>query len=139
MSFEDIEADYEANSKIIDRLNKLTSEFFEIIPVKEYRNQIAKIIIEKHELNKYSKIINVLKNVEQVSRLLLGALYRQAGINPIQYIYESIGTKIAYLEDKDPETKLIKKLICSTANGRTFSKLKLFKVWRREEIESYKD
>jgi predicted DNA-binding WGR domain protein len=38
ISFEDIEADYEANSKIIDRLNKLTSEFFEIVPVKEYRN-----------------------------------------------------------------------------------------------------
>ena len=37
-SLEDIEADYEANSKIIDKLNKLTSEFFEIVPVKEYRN-----------------------------------------------------------------------------------------------------
>lgn len=93
-SFEDIEADYEANAKIVDKLNKLTSEFFEIVPVKEYRNQIAKIIIEKHELLKYTKIINVLKNVEKVSRLLLGALYRQMEIHPVQYIYESIGAKI---------------------------------------------
>lgn len=75
-SFEEIEADYEANSKIIDRLNKLTSQFFEIVPVKEYRNQIAKVIIEKHEVTKYTKIIDVLKNVEKVSQLLLGALYR---------------------------------------------------------------
>lgn len=133
-SFEDIEADYEANSKIVDKLNKLTSEFFEIVPVKEYRNQIAKIIIEKHELLKYTKIINVLKNVERVSRLLLGALYRQMEIHPVQYIYESIGAKIQAMDDKDPETKLLKKLICHTGNNRNFSKLRLYKVWRRDEI-----
>ncbi len=82
-SFENIEADYEANAKIIDRLNQLTSEFFEIVPVSEYKNQLAKIIIEKHELVKYTKIIDVLKNVERVSRMLLGALYRQMEIQPV--------------------------------------------------------
>jgi hypothetical protein len=54
----------------------------------------------------------VLKNVERVSRMLLGALYRQMEIHPVQYIYEAVGTKIVAMEDKDPETKLLKKMIC---------------------------
>lgn len=37
-NLDEIEADYEANNKIVDKLNKLTSQFFEIVPVKEYRN-----------------------------------------------------------------------------------------------------
>jgi poly [ADP-ribose] polymerase len=41
------------------------------------------------------------------------------------------------MEDKDPETKLIKKLICTTANARNFNRLKLFKCWRRDEISSF--
>ena len=57
----------------------------------------------------------------------------------MQYVYESIGAKVSYMEDKDPETKLIKKLICFTSNGRNFERLKLFKVWRRNEIQSFKD
>ncbi len=61
---------------------------------------------------KYTKIIDVLKNVERVSRMLLGALYRQMEIHPVQYIYEAVGTKIVAMEDKDPETKLLKKMIC---------------------------
>jgi hypothetical protein len=52
-------------------------------------------------------MINLLKNVERVSRLLLGALYRQMQINPIQYIYEPLGTKIKAMDELDPEMRLI--------------------------------
>ena len=37
-SFDNIEAQYETNAKVVDRLNQLTSEFFEIVPVSEYKN-----------------------------------------------------------------------------------------------------
>jgi hypothetical protein len=58
-------------------------------------------------------------------------------IHPVQYIYEAVGTKIVAMEDKDPETKLLKKMICQTGNNRFFDKLRLFKVWRRDEIASF--
>jgi len=58
-------------------------------------------------------------------------------IHPVQYIYEAVGTKIVAMEDKDPETKLLKKMICQTCNNRFFDKLRLFKVWRRDEIASF--
>lgn len=41
------------------------------------------------------------------------------------------------MDDKDPETKLLKKLICHTGNSRYFEKLRLFKVWRRDEIAQF--
>ena len=133
-----VEADYEENAKISESLSRLSSEFFELIPMKEQRNQITQVIYEIHSLNKYLNVISSLKNVERVSRLLLGALYRQMQINPIQYIYEHMGTKIVAMDEQDPELKLIQKLVVNTSQNRVFTKLKVFKVWRHDEIEEFK-
>ena len=97
-----VDADYEANQKLGERLSKLSSQFFELIPMKEQRNQITMVIYDQHSLNTHFEKINLLKNVERVSRLLLGALYRQMQINPIQYIYEHLGTKIKAMDELDP-------------------------------------
>ena len=133
-----VDADYEANQKLGERLSKLSSQFFELIPMKEQRNQITMVIYDQHSLNTHFEKINLLKNVERVSRLLLGALYRQMQINPIQYIYEHLGTKIKAMDELDPEMKLIQKLVCNTSQARSFESLKIFKVWRQDEVEEFK-
>ena len=45
-SFAMVEADYEENQKISEKLSKLSSEFFELVPSKEQRNQITRVIYD---------------------------------------------------------------------------------------------
>jgi len=42
------------------------------------------------------------------------------------------------MDDRDPESRLLKKMVCYTSNGRNFEKLKIFKVWRRDEVKNFK-
>lgn len=38
--------------------------------------------------------LDYLTNIEFSSRLLLGALYRQKQVNPVDYVYDALRTKI---------------------------------------------
>ena len=83
-----------------------------------------------------------LVNVELTSRVLLGALFRQYTINPIQYIYNSMGIKISPMEEGDPECDLVRAYCLNTATTldggpNPIKRIRIFKIERRGEQEKF--
>lgn len=73
---------------------------------------------------------------------MLGALYKQKIVNPTDYIYDSLQTKISLMQSGTPEFELIKQYMQSTASNnldfKKCQKFNLFKVERKGEGDRYK-
>ena len=74
--------------------------------------------------------------------MLLAALYRQYTLNPMQYIYASMGVRITPLEEGDPECDLIRAYCLNTASspangGVGVKRIKIFKIERKGEPERF--
>jgi hypothetical protein len=78
----------------------------------------------------------MLLNVEFSSRILLGALYHQYNVNPIEYIYDCMAAKIFSLSAKDPETQLIINY-CKNTAGSDLKNIRIFKIERKGEAERF--
>lgn len=71
--------------------------------------------------------------------MLLGALYRQPQVNPVDYIKDCLQIQIKALEEGDPEFDLVYEYIRNTSNQNVnlFKKFNLFKIERRGEGERF--
>ena len=59
-------------------------------------------------------MLDSLRSVEIASRILMGALYREKVVNPVDYIYAALQTRIELMQSGDPECELIRKFVAST-------------------------
>jgi poly [ADP-ribose] polymerase 2/3/4 len=87
-------------------------------------------------VSRMSELIGMLLNVEFSSRLLLGALYRQYDVNPIEYIYDCMASKIMLMNPTDPETILIRNY-CQNTAAQDLTNLRVFKIERKGEAEKF--
>ena len=78
-----------------------------------------------------------LVNIEYTSRMLLAALYRQYTMHPIQYIYNSMETKITPMEEGDPECDMVRAYCLNTGKDCDIKGLRIFKVERKGEVETF--
>jgi len=107
-----------------------------LIPFKESETRLASPIKDVNEIKRNSDMLELLMNVEFSSRILLGALYRQYEVNPIDYIYECMAAKIMAMSNKDPETILIRNY-CENTAGKDLKNIKVFKIERKGEAERF--
>lgn len=103
-----LNADYDAVGAANSKISKISSEFYQIIPKNEHKDDLIKPINSLQNLKNVYDMLDSLSNIEFSSRLLLGALYRQYQYNPINYIYENMGVRIQALSKGDPECDLIR-------------------------------
>jgi hypothetical protein len=84
-----------------------------------------------------------LTNIEFASKILLGALYRQKEVNPIDYVHNALNLLIDPLDNEGPEFEVIRTYIDNTRNqiGNFYNHLKdyevanIFKIQRKGEAE----
>jgi hypothetical protein len=117
-------------------IGELSSKYFELIPFKESETRLASPIKDVNEVKRMSEMLELLMNVEFSSRILLGALYRQYEVNPIDYIYECMAAKIMAMNNKDPETILIRNY-CENTAGQDLKNIRIFKIERKGEAERF--
>jgi hypothetical protein len=71
----------------------------------------------ENELNK----IAVMYDFEHITKLLFGALYRIKEVNPFDYCYNALRTKLKVVEEDSDEFKLIVRYynnsLCKTNQG----------------------
>lgn len=71
---------------------------------------------------------------------MLGALYRQTAVNPMDYVLDSIQTHIQPLAPSSPEGHLIYRYVLDTSTlDQQKNKLTIFKVQRKGEGERYRN
>ena len=136
-------ADINEVSQTMEHLAKLSSQFYELIPMAEQKDEVVAPIANPHQLQNLYQKMDQLVNVEFSSRVLLGALHRQYEMHPIEYIYNSLGVKITPMREGDPECDLVRAYCLNTANSpeypaqQTFKRLRVYKVERRGEPERF--
>lgn len=127
---------FEEKQQLAETLGELSSKYFELIPLKENQNQVAAPIRNVNFLKRQSELIETLLNVEFSCRILLGALYRQYTVNPIEYIYDCMAAKIISMSSKEPETQLIIDY-CKNTAAKDLKNIKIFKIERKGEAERF--
>ena len=135
-------ADTNEVSRVMGNLADLASKFYQLIPQKEGENETVKPMKNTQELQQQYVKLDQLVNIEFTSRMLLAALYRQYTLNPMQYIYASMGVRITPLEEGDPECDLIRAYCLNTASspangGVGVKRIKIFKIERKGEPERF--
>ena len=107
-------ADLEALQAVREKQTELSSRFYELIPLSKYKNQIAPPLNSVHAIKTMYDDLSHLSNIEHASKLLLGALYRQMEINPVDYIFQSLASKVEYVSESYKEHDLLHQYIKNT-------------------------
>ena len=71
-----IKADLAKLTEVKERISELTSRFYELIPLTQYKNQIAPPLNNHHVIKTQYDNLENLTNIEFASKILLGALYK---------------------------------------------------------------
>ena len=83
--------------------------------------------------------LDSLTNIEFASKVLIGALYRQVEMHPIDYIYNAINAKIEHISSSTAEYEVIEKYVKTTTTDAQINfdthKLKVFRIDRKGEAE----
>ena len=70
-----------------------------------------------------------LTNIEYAAKMLLGALYRQDEMNPIDYVHNAVNMLIEPMDSESPEYEVIKTHIDNTRTNReSYDIANIFKV-----------
>jgi len=76
ISAQGMQADLGALATTREKISELSSRYYELIPLAAYKNQIAPRLSNLHMLKQRFDELDALTNIEQASKVLLGALYR---------------------------------------------------------------
>lgn len=133
------DANYDLVQELRVKISDLSSKYFELIPLAENKDQITRPIDNQHMLSQQYTKLELLTEVEFSSRVLLGALFRQMQVNPVDYVHDALQTQITPMIKGDAEFELIAAFISNTCNQDVskFKQFNLFKIERKGEGERF--
>ena len=132
------------NQKLVECSQKIydyTSRFYELVPKKGYEQTKIVPLDNLNSIENELNFIEQLVYVEKTCKILLGALYRQNEINPLDYCYNSISCQMRKLPFESPEYKCLKEYIQMSHKVVNFEKVfNIYSVDRKEEnLDKYKN
>ncbi|CAL1535690.1 unnamed protein product [Lymnaea stagnalis] len=124
----EVQAEYQSNC---EEIAKLTNEYYHLIPIYGFEDETIQPISEKKMLREHTKLLADLMDLQVANNILLGANFRKAEINPMDYIYSSLECRIQPLLEEDPEAQFILTNIHATVPSANINRI--FKVSREGE------
>jgi hypothetical protein len=85
-----IKADFDKVMEVKSKILDLSSKFYQIIPLSQYKDAIAPPITSAMQIREHFHNIEQLLNIEYASKMLLGALKMQYKVNPVDYIHNCL-------------------------------------------------
>ncbi|XP_041358942.1 poly [ADP-ribose] polymerase tankyrase-like [Gigantopelta aegis] len=122
---EEATSKYQSNC---EKIAALSSEYFQIIPQKSYAFERILPLDRVNEFKKQMTLVSNLLDFEVASKMLLGAMYRKEEINPLDYIYQTMGCKLELLKEDDWESQYILKYMYSTTKSYQHSVEAIYRV-----------
>jgi ankyrin repeat protein/predicted DNA-binding WGR domain protein len=93
--------------QVAEELNKLTNEFYELIPTEDYEKETIPAITKTSKLGNLQKMIKDLIHFEIVVKLIGASTFNQYRLNPIDYIYNTLDVKMMRVQPTTDEFKII--------------------------------
>jgi hypothetical protein len=137
-----MQADYEALTLVREKISNQSSRYYELVPQARYKDSIAPPLNNQHMLKQAFENLDNLSNIERASKMLLGALFRQKEMHPIDYLHKALNIDMSFLNPNTNEYAALFKYIENTHQGSiNFKTLKInfFKIERKGEAENYQD
>ena len=91
-----------------EELTKLTSEFYELIPSSQYKQQAIPPVCNKWQLQNLNRIISDLFYFEIVIKLVGAATYNIGRLNPIDYCFNCLDFKMLRLDAESEEFQVLR-------------------------------
>ncbi|XP_038075210.1 poly [ADP-ribose] polymerase tankyrase-like [Patiria miniata] len=108
-------ADVEKHQAIMEEVCDLSNEYFELIPNLNFAHDKISPLTDTNQLNTHIRNLDILLDLATTNMILLGAQYRVKEINPLDYIYQSLGCQIRLMKEDDQETQLLLQYIHKTS------------------------
>jgi hypothetical protein len=95
--------DYELIQELRTKISNESSKYFELIPLTDKNSDtkisysLARPIDNKNLFSLHYNKLELLTSIEYSSRVLLGALFRQMQVNPVDYVLDCLQTRISLL------------------------------------------
>lgn len=123
--------EYQSNC---EKIATLTNEFYHLVPVGGFEYESIRPIRDKKVLKEHFRLVSDLMDMEVASKILLGSQHRIKEMNPLDYIYRSIGCRIQPLNESDNDTQYILTYINASGHGSRVNAV--YKVSRPGEAET---
>ena len=117
--------------KLRETIALKSSRYFELIPSKNYQENMIIPIDNENSLKQNLGIIESLIDFEVSAKILLSAHFNIKAINPLDYIYNGLGIRMMSLETEDPEYKIIWRYINNSHKIRPKFVKNIFALERR--------
>jgi ankyrin repeat protein/predicted DNA-binding WGR domain protein len=114
-----------------NQIYDLSSQFLELVPVTHLKGEFKLAILTEQEVNNMMNLLNSLMNIEHASKMMLGALYNQTTINPLDYTYKALRTQLKVLPSSSPEYDMIEEYIHKSSTD--YEIVNMFKIHRKDE------
>ncbi|XP_067678954.1 poly [ADP-ribose] polymerase tankyrase-like isoform X2 [Haliotis asinina] len=99
---------YQANCV---EIAKLSNEYYQVIPQAGFAYEKIRPLDQLNDLKKQILLVSNLLDYEVASKMLLGAMYREKEVNPLDYVYQSVGCKLQLLSEDAVESQYILRYI----------------------------
>jgi len=100
--------------KAYEALSKASSEFYELMPKGD---DIVRPFENDNDFKLAYDLIRELRDLTVSKQLLLGARHRQASMNPMDYVYGSLGVSFRPLENDSFERRCLLQYVDNTSDG----------------------
>lgn len=90
-----------------EQVSELSSEFYYLVPLQGYAYESLEPLRERHQVEQFIDRLTQLLELQYVGGILLGAQHRIKEMNPLDYIYRAIKTRIQMLPQDSQECDAI--------------------------------
>ncbi|XP_054722688.1 LOW QUALITY PROTEIN: uncharacterized protein LOC129232581 [Uloborus diversus] len=125
--------------ELMHKIVKLSEEFYQILPVFGYQYEKLCPLFSAPDVQSKLVLIHNLLHIGLSSQLLLGSSQHSSVINPVDYVYRSIGCNLKQLNKDSQEAQMILQYIHNTSLHRKPKVQSVFAVnlpAQREKFES---
>lgn len=134
------EANPENELSFMESVLKPSEEFYALIPVYGFSKEKLKPMFTIDDLREKQKVIHKMIHLEFAIQLLVAAEYNLNTVNPFEYIFRCLNTKIEILTEEEEEAQLILQYIHNTSvhpecDSRSPKVKRIFRIERPEEID----
>jgi len=92
-----------------DNLTELSSQYYELVPHKNFKHDAMKILSDKSHLNKELSLLDQLTDFVIAAKILLAASHQKRKISPLDYTYKALGATLDIVEENSAEFNTIVK------------------------------
>ncbi|CAD8139697.1 unnamed protein product [Paramecium pentaurelia] len=129
-----LDVDLKRLQQFYSEINDKSARYYEIIPQTQMRQNLLPLLETQEIINTQLQLLELLLNVEQSIKILLGANFNLNTIHPITYCFNALNIKMLTLNQQDLEFKMIQTYIYRTQNVRIAN---IFAIERKGEAQKF--